>query len=682
MRKFVAIIALIVIGAIYTSAMDAIRIAGISSTTSVRNVTLDLTIRFFDADDIEIWNCKVEDVYFDNQTAFSIVITPVVITYNPLYTIKVENTLNGIILFEGRLDKIVSDQSQYGKNIGPIEIDQTGNYTLNSIIVNSGDILLQEAEANGTNKITLKAPESLASDLDFILPSAAGSSGQVLSTDGAGNLSWATAGSGLYWSLTGNAGTDSTVNFIGTTDNNALVIKINNQRAGKISASSNTSLGYHTLNNPTITGVSNTAIGYNALDSNTTGNYNTANGWKALYFNTSGDNNTANGSAALYYNASGMNNTANGSGALYHNTTGSANTANGAVALLENTTGYGNTANGSFALYTNTTGYYNTANGSFALYSNTMGSYNTANGSWSLYYSTGNNNTASGYRALYSSKANSRSTAIGDSAMYFADNRTTGRNTYNTAVGHQALRGSTTAANNTGQYNTAIGDQALFYVTSGSENSALGYMAGRYIADGGTANETSYNSVYIGSSTKAGANGNTNEIVIGHNAKGAGSNTVQLGNTSITSCYIRGIHNQTSSGGIAVYVNSSGKLGTTTSSRRFKENINDMADASDVLMKLRPVTFVYKDEYADGDKSTQYGLIAEEVAQIAPNLVAFDKDGNPYTVYYNRVNAMLLNEVQKQKNEILAQKDMNEKLLKLIEDMQKRIDNLEGVVEK
>ena len=131
----------------------------------------------------------------------------------------------------------------------------------------------------------------------------------------------------------------------------------------------------------------------------------------------------------------------------------------------------------------------------------------------------------------------------------------------------------------------------------------------------------------------------------------AESNVIKIG-SSQTSAYIAGISGQTSSGGVAVYINSSGKLGTLTSSARFKEDINDMGDASSVLMKLRPVTFKYKDEFADGDKSTQYGLIAEEVAQVAPNLVAYDKDGKLLTVYYNRVNAMLLNEVQKQQKEI------------------------------
>jgi hypothetical protein len=162
-----------------------------------------------------------------------------------------------------------------------------------------------------------------------------------------------------------------------------------------------------------------------------------------------------------------------------------------------NTTGIYNTANGYQSLYSNTTGHSNTANGYQSLYSNTTGSNNTANGYASLYLNTtGNRNTANGYQSLFS--------------------------------------------NTTGTNNTANGYYSLYSNTTGSNNTALGYQSGRYIADGTTANTTSDFSVYLGNDTKAGADNNQNEIVIGYGAIGAGSNTVRLGNASITGTYFDG----------------------------------------------------------------------------------------------------------------------------------------------
>lgn len=134
------------------------------------------------------------------------------------------------------------------------------------------------------------------------------------------------------------------------------------------------------------------------------------------------------------------------------------------------------------------------------------------------------------------------------------------------------------------------------------------------------------------------------------------SYVTRIGNQGTqTSTYIAGIYGATASGGTAVYVNSAGQLGTATSSRRFKEDIQDMADATDGLMKLRPATFHYKKEYDDGSHLLQYGLVAEEVAEVYPGLVNYGRDGKVNTVYYQFVNAMLLNEVQKQHRKMEAQ---------------------------
>jgi hypothetical protein len=182
------------------------------------------------------------------------------------------------------------------------------------------------------------------------------------------------------WKLNGNSGTDGTTNFIGTTDDQSLAFKVNNQKAGLLDyLNYNTGFGFQTLN-ANISGFENSAYGFQALYFNTTGASNTANGDLALYFNTTGGSNTANGDAALYSNTTGYYNTANGQSSLYSNTTANGNTANGAHTLFANTTGYYNTANGDQGLYQNTTGFYNTACGFNALYNNVAGNYNTALG--------------------------------------------------------------------------------------------------------------------------------------------------------------------------------------------------------------------------------------------------------------------------------------------------------------
>lgn len=219
------------------------------------------------------------------------------------------------------------------------------------------------------------------------------------------------------WNLTGNAGTNSSTNFIGTTDNTSLIFKVNNENAGRIDPTplSNTSLGYHSMNANT-TGSYNTAIGVNALNSNATANNNSAYGFQSLLSNTTGNDNTANGANSL--NA---------------NTTGSYITATGYQALMSNTTGGDNSAFGVSALASNLTGGFNTATGNNSLSSNTIGNYNTANGWRALFLSTGSNNTASGMKAIYNNTIGNDNTAFGYTALI---TDTTGFN--NTALGSGA----------------------------------------------------------------------------------------------------------------------------------------------------------------------------------------------------------------------------------------------------
>ena len=312
------------------------------------------------------------------------------------------------------------------------------------------------------------------------------------------------AGSGTTgWLLTGNAGTNPSTNFIGTTDNVPLIFKVNNLRSGRIDplSSNNSSFGYQSLYSIT-TGGSNTAMGNFALSQNTEGYYNTANGYSALYSNISGYNNTAIGYDAIHENTTGYLNTAIGSQALYHNQTGANNVANGYRTLYNNTTGYYNTANGSFALngnitgtgntatgykafYTNTGGGFNTANGYNALYGNTTGSYNTASGESALFSNTtGYSNVAIGTHTLYSNISGSNLVAIGDSALF-----SNAGGYENTAVGSKALYSNTTGykntalgskalySNTTGDRNIAVGDSALSKNTTGNANTAIGNLA-------------------------------------------------------------------------------------------------------------------------------------------------------------------------------------------------------------
>ncbi len=319
------------------------------------------------------------------------------------------------------------------------------------------------------------------------------------------------------WNLTGNAGTDSSINFIGTTDALPLVFRVNNVRAGFI--------GY---------GTSNTSFGYQAFRSNTTGNYNTATGTYSLSANTTGNNNTANGSYTLLNNTTGIYNAATGADALHNNTTGNYNAANGAASLYSNTTGYYNTANGYQSLYTNATGFANTASGYQSLYFNTSGYQNTAAGLDALRSNTsgynntatglgalllnnlGNSNTANGYSALAANTSGNNNTAVGNFALL---SNTTGHS--NVALGVSALSSNTTANNlvaigdsalyNNGIYgieNTAIGSKALFNNIYEQSNTAVGYKA-LYSTNG---NET-----FDGSNTAVGdealysnTSGNTN----------------------------------------------------------------------------------------------------------------------------------------------------------------------------
>ena len=266
----------------------------------------------------------------------------------------------------------------------------------------------------------------------------------------------------------------------------------------------------------------------------------------------------------------------------------------------------------------------------FAALSANGGTYNTATGAYALENNTtASGNTADGYAALISN-------TIG---------------TQDTAVGYQAL------ADNNGGTNTAVGYYALRNNTSGNNNIAIGNYAGANVT-------TTSNNIYIG-----------NQGVAGDNY------AIRIGTGTLSDTYIAGIYNSNISG-FEVLVNSSGQLGIATSSRRYKEDIQDMGDASSGLLRLRPVTFRYKKPFSDGSQPIQFGLIAEEVADDYPDLVARSADGQIESVKYQVLGPMLLNELQKQNTTIAAQKDEIQAQAQQIHSLEERLARVEAALQQ
>jgi hypothetical protein len=298
----------------------------------------------------------------------------------------------------------------------------------------------------------------------------------------------------------------------------------------------------------------------------------------------------------------GFNTALGGAGTLLFLTTGTRNTAIGSQVLYHNTTGNKNTATGAQALVDNITGNANTATGVNALFNNTTGSANTANGSDALQRNTtGFNNTANGIDALLGNTTGSANTANGSDALY--------RNT-------------------TGSQNIANGAGALFNNTTGNGNIALGVQSGLNLTTG------------------------NNNIAIGNQGVAGESNKIRIGTVGTQNAtFIAGIRGDTVASGVGVIVGTDGQLGTVTSSERFKDEIKPMGKASEAILALKPVTFRYKHEL-DPEGIPQFGLVAEQVEKVNPDLVARDDHGKVNTVRYEVVNAMLLNEFLKQHRKV------------------------------
>jgi uncharacterized coiled-coil protein SlyX len=327
------------------------------------------------------------------------------------------------------------------------------------------------------------------------------------------------------------------------------------------------------------------------------------------------------------------------------------NTADGFNALRSLTTGTNNTAIGSGALFSDTDGFGNTAVGLNAMESNTNGFGNAAVGSAALIFNTtGFRNTAMGRRAMILNTTGFHDTATGENAL---------------------------ESNTTGNYNTATGVDALGAATTGNLNIALGVGAGINLT-------TEDNNIDIGN---LGVAGDANTIRIG---EPTAVTDPAFGETLPvhTATFIAGIYGTTASGGTAVYINSSGQLGTLTSSARFKQDIHSMDKASEAILALQPVTFRYNQEL-DPKGIPQFGLVAEQVAKVNPDLIVRDAEGKPYSVRYEAVNAMLLNEflnehkeVENQQATIAGLKSNGARQDATIAKQQKQIDALTKGLQK
>jgi hypothetical protein len=476
-------------------------------------------------------------------------------------------------------------------------------------------------------------------------------------------------------------------------------------------AGGNTAVGQNSLSSLT-TGGYNTALGWFSLKSDTTGMFNTATGAGTLVLNTA-DQNTATGTAALLSNSTGAGNTANGAFALFGNTTGNGNIALGAIAGMNLTTGDNNIDIGnegvagesrtirigdpdvheSIFLAGITPMNFDSSVSVLMVdpLTGQLGSADVTNfnqgppgppgpegpqgpagaqgapgpqgqqgaaGPQGAPGPTGpqgpegpagpqgpagvgvlimaNERTGVGDGAL-NAGGDAGSTAVGFHALFNG----VPSSVNNTALGDQALFNNTTGA-----ANTASGTGALYFNTSGNGNTAIGYHALRL-------NTTGIGNVALGTDTGFNQTTGNRNVYIGFNMAGvAGEND---------SCYISGIFGQTSSGGSPVFINSNGKLGTTTSSLRFKEDIKPMNGASEALFDLKPVTFHYKEEI-DPQGTAQFGLIAEDVEKVNPDLVVRDAEGKVNTVRYEQINAMLLNEFLKEHKAFVEEQDKVRKL--------------------
>ena len=494
------------------------------------------------------------------------------------------------------------------------------------------------------------------------------------------------------WSLTGNS--ILSTNFLGSTNAQPLVFKVNNTQSGFIDFSSNacTGFGYQTLLSNT--GSQNTAIGYTALSANTTGSNNTAVGYQSLNVNTTGPNNSALGVWSLLHNSSGEGNSAFGISSMFANLSGRYNLAMGFGSLSGNTTGNTNVAVGMEDLFNNTTGFSNVGAGAFALFRNTSGSNlvavgdsalynqnggsgaNTAVGSKALFNNTtGGSNTALGYQALNANTTGANSTAVGYKALSSANSTGVSGSVENTAVGANALTATTT-----GYGNTAVGTSALINNTTGTINIAIGDASL-------TTNTTGSDNIAIGGGADVSLGNLTNATAIGFGALSNASNKMWLGNVGLTSltCVV--------------------PL-TVVSDGRFKKNIQENVPGLDFINQLRPVTYTLdmtgmnkfvrggsaqpkdaagissalESAFKQGEQVVHTGFVAQDVEAAAKKLnysfsgIDVPKNGNDiYGIRYTEFVVPLVKAVQQLSNK-------NDSLQEVVNSLQSQINDIRNLL--
>jgi trimeric autotransporter adhesin len=572
----------------------------------------------------------------------------------------------------------------------------------------AGEIRFAEASGSGTNYTAFKA-QAQGGTVTYTLPAADGSSGNVLSTNGAGLLSWATP---LPGDITAVGSMTSGDAFAGSTADDDWLglgggagvgrIEFDDQTIDEVNIlNANVGIGTAT---PTqqleLTGnfrlpttSATTGIIYAGTNPfiHNFGSYNVFLGSLSGNLTLSGAvNNTGIGDSTMFSLAGGDYNVAIGTSALKANTTGSGHVVIGAragMALTDPasggystiigfqagriTTADRNTFIGCESGMKNTTGKYNVFLGHQSGYSNTTASFSTALGFRALYSQTGNalddslNNTAIGFEALYSNNPTTELDGRGNVAVGYRALRLNQTGYHNVSVGAGALYSNLAGKDNTavgenvlnkstGNYNTGIGQDALMSVTTGERNTAIGVNANYTITTGS-------NNIAIGYNAGCSTNGLSNTIVMGSIIYADASNQVRLGNYDITSFYCLGAYEGTvGSSHRELYADDYGKIGYLASSARYKDKILDMEDV-DWLYKLRPVNFTYKTDESD---KKQYGLIAEEVEKINSDFVSYNKDGSVETVNYSQLISPMLKALQDQQA--------------LIEKLQKRIEALEA----
>lgn len=638
---------------------------------------------------------------FDNWQSFTFSTQPV-LEKNKVYTIHVTGA--------GTSSWYYSLTNPYGS--GNANISATTDY---AFMVKTLDELPVLHATNQSVGIGTSTP---ATTLDvngqIRIQGGSPSLGKVLSSDATGIGTWVnlTPDQVNAWGKSGNAATNPSLHFIGTTDNKDFKIKVNNIQAGNFKTDGNLLLGLQAGNSNT-TGLRNIAIGTAALWSNISSSYNVAIGDSALYQSNGGLGNCAMGRNALKSNTTGDYNIAIGSNSLADNQSGNENIALGNQSLFKNASGYNNVGVGSGALYNNTTGYANIILGDNAAFSNTSGDENVAIGANALYQNTdGNKNVAIGRSALYNNSTGQSNVAIGIRALY--DNTTVGNLV---AVGDSALMNNTTGSrnvalgsksmfnNSTGTRNTAVGADAMKATVAGGFNTAVGYQA--MLAN------TSYNNTAIGCDALL---GNTTGNLLAAIGFDAGATSVSGDQNTFLGAYSDAtainLTNATAIGW-ASYVNANNKVrigGASVSTiegqvaysfpsdARFKFDIQENIPGLDFITRLKPVTYRFNtkkfDEhvmqlmpdsvrakrmqgvnYALSEQILHSGFLAQDIEQICKEL-RYDFDGlhvpdpanktDNYSVAYSQFIMPLVKGMQEQQqmiSDLRAQlKLMEEKL--------------------